>query len=85
MNGLSLILGLGEALQLRHQNDADQRSGETAVVQAEATMEIGHRSHQQVVQHRCQETVTPAVLVGDGADRWHSTDPPQWPGRWQPA
>ena len=64
---LPLVLGGGELFQLRHQNDADQRGGEAAVVQAVAAVEVGHGGHQQVVHHSGDEAVAPAVLVGDGA------------------
>ena len=61
--GLQFFLpGPGEALQLRHQQNAHQRRGKAAVVQAEAAVEVGHRGHQQIVHGTGHNAGGPAVL-----------------------
>ena len=63
----ALILGLGEALQLGHQDDADQRCGEAAVIQAVAAVQRGHGGNQQIVHNGSNKAIAPAVLIRNGA------------------
>ena len=62
------MLGHKMALQTGNHQQAYQRSGETAVVQAHAAVKHRHGGHHAEVHHGRQHTVEPAVFVGDGAE-----------------
>ena len=67
---LSLLGGcfqLAVFFQLGQQEDADQRCCKAAVIQAEAAVEIGHGSYQQIMQESCNDTLLPAILIRNGA------------------
>ena len=64
---VSFAFCTGKIFKDRYKENANQRRGKAAVIEAHSAVERGNCGDDAIVQHRCRQAIAPAVFIGNGA------------------